>query len=163
MTEIMVIHGPNLNRLGLREPLIYGRRSLAELDQAITRRAQELGFTVTCRQSNHEGQIIDWLHEAADRNLAGVIINPAAYTHTSLAIRDALAAIDLPAIEIHLSNISGREEFRRRSVTAEVCVGSISGFGGHSYLLGLEALAELLKSKNQSTLPPTGPETRSDG
>jgi 3-dehydroquinate dehydratase-2 len=137
--KILIIHGPNLNLLGRREPDIYGSESLADINHKIGLRAETLKLNPVCRQSNHEGVIIDWLHNAAQEDFSGIIINPAAFTHTSVAIRDAIAAISLPVIEVHLSNISNREEFRQQSLTAAVCNGSISGFGSNSYLLALEA------------------------
>ncbi len=142
--KILVIHGPNLNLLGQREPEIYGSQSLAEINSAITNEAEQLNFTVECRHSNHEGMIIDWLQNGATENFSGIIINPAAFTHTSVAIRDTIAAIKLPVIEVHLSNISGREDFRQKSLTAAVCRGTISGFGTTSYLIALTAFKHLL-------------------
>ncbi|GAB4344526.1 MAG: type II 3-dehydroquinate dehydratase [Candidatus Abyssubacteria bacterium] len=139
--KVLVIHGPNLDLLGKREPGIYGSANLKEIDRAIRTRARELGISVTSFQSNHEGEIIDEIGRAAT-NYNGIIINPAAYTHTSVAIRDAIAASGLPAIEVHLSNVHAREEFRRHSMTAPVCKGVIAGFGSLSYLLALEALAQ---------------------
>ncbi len=141
--EILIIHGPNLNLLGRREPEVYGSLSLSEINAIITAEAEQLNFTVECRQSNHEGIIIDWLQDSAAENFSGIIINPAAFTHTSVAIRDAIAAIDLPVIEVHLSNISGREDFRHKSLTAAVCRGTISGFGATSYLVALTAFKHL--------------------
>ena len=138
-TRILVIHGPNLNLLGRREPEIYGRLSLAEIDAALRRRGREMELEVTCRQSNSENEIIGWLHRAADEGFAGIIINPAAFTHYSIALRDALAAIPVKAIEVHLSQPAAREEFRHLSVTAPVCLGTIAGFGADSYLLALAA------------------------
>ena len=138
--KILIIHGPNLNLLGRREPQIYGNLSLTDINREITTRAQALGLASECRQSNHEGEIIDWLQQAEAEDFAGIILNPAAYTHTSVAIRDAIAAIEPPVVEVHLSNISSREEFRRHSLTAPVCRGTISGFGPASYLAALEAL-----------------------
>ncbi|MEA3332710.1 MAG: type II 3-dehydroquinate dehydratase [Pseudomonadota bacterium] len=143
--KILTIHGPNLNLLGRREPEIYGSKSLEMINLDIARRGEELGLTTTCRQSNHEGEIIDWLQNAKEEGFFGIIINPAAFTHTSVAIRDAIAAIGLPVIEVHLSNISAREEFRQNSMTAAVCRGSISGFGATSYLVALETFKLLLK------------------
>ncbi len=142
--KILIIHGPNLNLLGQREPQIYGSDTLADIDREIGRRATDCGLETECRQSNHEGVIIDWLQTAAAQGFAGIIFNPAAFTHTSVAIRDAIAAIDPPVIEVHLSNISDREEFRRKSLTAPVCRGSISGLGPVSYLAALEAFRLLL-------------------
>lgn len=145
MKKILVIHGPNLNLLGTREPEIYGSDSLAEINNAISALAAELGFEVDCRQSNHEGEIIDWLQEARG-NAVGVIINPAGYSHTSVALLDAILAIELPVVEVHLSNIYKREELRQRSLTAKGAIGVITGLGKDGYLLALRFLAEKLKS-----------------
>jgi 3-dehydroquinate dehydratase-2 len=140
----MVIHGPNLDVLGHREPAIYGRTTLAEIDAELATFAEELDLEVRFLQSNLEGEIINALHEAGE-SADAVVINPAAYTHYSVAIRDAIAAIEIPVIEVHLSNPSAREEFRRVSVTAPVCAGQISGFGIMSYRLGLIAAAEFCR------------------
>lgn len=137
--RLMVIHGPNLNLLGKREPDVYGRLTLAEIDARIQAWAAEAGVELRTLQSNHEGAIVDAIHDAADW-AGGLVINPGAYSHTSYAIRDALAGVSLPAVEVHLSNIHAREEFRRTSVVAPACLGQISGLGWHSYRLGLEAL-----------------------
>ncbi|MBI4638990.1 MAG: type II 3-dehydroquinate dehydratase [Candidatus Rokubacteria bacterium] len=137
---MLVLHGPNLNLLGTREPAVYGRLSLAEVDRLIREHARRRGIGVECRQSNLEGQLIDWLQGAAREGFVGVVLNPGAFTHYSFALRDAVAAIRLPVIEVHLSNVHAREEFRRHSVIAAVAQGQISGFGPRSYLLGLDAL-----------------------
>lgn len=141
--RVLVLHGPNLNRLGTREPDVYGEHTLAHVDAALEALAATLGISVECRQSNHEGQLIDWLH-GVDDCFDGVLINPGGLTHTSVALRDALASIDAPCVECHMSNIHAREAFRHVSMTAPVCVGAVLGFGTDSYLLGLRALASAL-------------------
>lgn len=141
--KILVLHGPNLNLLGSREVKIYGRLSLAELNSLILKEAEKLGFDPDCYQFNSEGALLDCIHEAPGK-YEGIIINPGAFTHYSIALRDALAGVDLPAIEVHLSNIYAREAFRRRSVVAPVVYGQISGFGAQSYLLALRALQEII-------------------
>lgn len=144
MKKIVVIHGPNLNMLGLREPEHYGNLTLAEIDAQLRNLAQELGVEIETHQRNGEGEIVTLIQAQFDSANA-LVINPAAYTHTSIAIRDAIAAVSLPVVEVHLSNIHKREEFRHKSLTAPVCSGQISGFGLSSYLLGLRAAAELIK------------------
>jgi 3-dehydroquinate dehydratase II len=139
----LVLHGPNLNLLGTREPGVYGRVSLADVDRLVKEHGRRRGITVECRQSNVEGQLIDWLHGAAKDGFFGIVFNPGAYTHYSLALRDAVAAIAVPVVEVHLSNVHGREDFRRRSVIAAVARGQIAGFGPQSYVLGLDALLSL--------------------
>jgi 3-dehydroquinate dehydratase-2 len=139
--NVLVIHGPNLNLLGKRETNIYGKKSLKAIDKEIFLLASELGINAKTIQLNSEGEIVDIIQKG---NYDALIINPAAYTHTSIAIRDAIAAISKPTIEVHLSNISGREEFRKRSYIAGVAVGQISGFGHESYLLALRAAASIL-------------------
>ena len=138
--KILVLHGPNLNLLGTREPAVYGKVTLAEVDRMLRDHGRRRGNAVECRQSNHEGQLVDWLQAAQREGFAGVVFNPGAFTHYSIALRDAVAAIKLPVVEVHLSNVHSREEFRRHSVIAAVARGQISGFGPQSYLLGLDAL-----------------------
>ena len=144
MKRILVIHGPNLNLLGGREVSVYGRVTIREIDQALRQEARARKLTLTIVQSNHEGKIVDLIGKAP-KNFDGILINPAAYTHTSVAIRDALLAAALPAVEVHLSNIYKREEFRQQSLTAPACVGQVAGFGKDSYLLGLQGLVRALK------------------
>ena len=144
MKAILVLHGPNMNLLGEREPSIYGRVTLEEINRRLVEAGNTLGLEVKARQSNHEGELIDALQEARHW-AAGVVFNPGGYTHTSVALRDAIAAIAIPVVEVHLSNVSGREDFRQRSLVAPACLGSIAGFGWRSYLLGLYALADEVK------------------
>lgn len=146
MNKVLLINGPNLNMLGVREPGIYGDLSLANIEERLRKLAAELQLDLECFQSNHEGEIIDRIH-AAYGTKDGILINPAAFTHYSYAIRDALAAVQLPAVEVHISNIHKREEFRHVSVTAPVVIGQISGFGALSYELGLRALHQHLLGK----------------
>ncbi len=142
--KVLVLHGPNLNLLGRREPEVYGRKTLAEIDRELTEVAGELGVELRIVQSNHEGELVDEIQKAG-QDCAGILINPAAYTHTSVALRDALAAVGLPAVEVHLSNIYAREEFRRESLVAPVVSGRICGFGADGYLWGLRALVKMLR------------------
>ena len=141
---ILILNGPNLNRLGLREPEIYGRETLDQLNTRITTRAKELGVAVEFCQSNHEGELIDRLHAAAD-SAAGVILNPGGLAHTSVALRDAVASIPIPTVEVHISNIFAREPFRHRSILSGACRGVISGLGTQGYLLALDYLVTLLR------------------
>ncbi len=143
MVKVLVLHGPNLNLLGRREPAVYGSTTLAEIDRSLVALGAELNIDVECAQSNHEGVLVDRIHEAMDR-FAGLIINPGAFTHYSIALRDAVAAVGIPTIEVHLSNVHAREEFRRHSVVAPVAVGQIAGLGALGYALALRALAERL-------------------
>jgi 3-dehydroquinate dehydratase-2 len=140
--KVLFLNGPNLNLLGARQPEIYGRTTLADIERLVLERAAALGVDIEFRQSNWEGQLVDWLHEAKGK-CQGVVINAAAYTHTSVALRDAISAIALPVVEVHLSNIHAREEFRHRSLISAVCRGQIAGFGATSYVLGLEAVVSL--------------------
>jgi 3-dehydroquinate dehydratase-2 len=141
--SIFVLNGPNLNLLGLREPEIYGHDTLDDIAGRLEDRAQALGFTVDVRQSNHEGHLIDWLHEAAASGAKSVIINPGGFSHSSVAIHDAIKSIAVPVIEVHLSNPQAREGFRRRSLTAGAARGTIAGFGALGYELALDAAARL--------------------
>jgi 3-dehydroquinate dehydratase II len=143
MPTVFVLNGPNLNLLGLREPEIYGSDTLDDIAGACEDRARELGFDVEFRQSNHEGHLIDWLHEANADGAKAVILNPGGYTHTSVALHDAIKAIGVPVIEVHLSNPHARETFRHRSYTAKAARGTIAGFGAVGYLLALDAAAKL--------------------
>jgi 3-dehydroquinate dehydratase-2 len=140
---IYVLNGPNLNLLGVREPEIYGSETLDEIAGALEDRARELGLAIDMRQSNHEGHLVDWLHEANAEGAKAVILNAGAYTHTSVALHDAIKAITVPVIEVHLSNPQARESFRRRSFVAPVARGSIAGFGPLGYQLALDAAARL--------------------
>lgn len=143
MQKILILHGPNLNLLGQREPEVYGELTLAEIDSRLKKSGENMGFEVSSYQSNSEGALIDALQEAREW-AAGVVFNPGGYTHTSVALRDAVAAIDVPVIEVHLSHVDAREDFRRISLISAVCVGKISGFGWRSYLLALEQMAHML-------------------
>ncbi|WP_204105535.1 MULTISPECIES: type II 3-dehydroquinate dehydratase [Spirulina sp. CCY15215] len=146
LLNILVLNGPNLNLLGQREPSFYGLATLAEIDAMLVREAEALGVKVECYQSNHEGALIDAIHRAGEEK-QGLIINAGAYTHTSVALRDAIAGVKLPTVEVHLSNIYQREEFRHHSYIAPIAIGQISGFGANSYRLGLLAIVEYLQQK----------------
>jgi 3-dehydroquinate dehydratase II len=144
--KILILHGPNLNLLGTREPEIYGSLSLADINARLVELGSEHHAELVCKQSNHEGELIDALHDA--RSWAdGVVFNPGAYTHTSIALRDAISAIGIPVVEVHLSNVYAREEFRHVSMLSAVCKGKVVGFGWRSYMLGLGALMEMLSDK----------------
>ena len=143
--KILILHGPNLNLLGTREPEVYGSMTMEDINSKLVELGKELGAELTCLQSNHEGALIDALHDA--RTWAkGVVFNPGGYTHTSVALRDAISSIQIPVIEVHLSNVYAREEFRQVSMISAVCVGKITGFGWRSYLLGLRALLDILQT-----------------
>jgi len=146
MKKILVIHGPNLNLLGEREKDIYGEATLAEINKNLEEIAKDEGVALTIVQSNHEGDIIDVIGKVKSDQTAAILINPAAYTHTSVAIRDAIAAVKIPTIEVHMSNIYAREEFRHTSLCAPVCHGQITGFGVKSYYIGLRATIQLVKA-----------------
>jgi 3-dehydroquinate dehydratase II len=143
--NILFLNGPNLNLLGQRQPEIYGRTTLADIEARLREMAAKAGVSMDFRQSNHEGELVTWVQEARG-NAAVIVINAAAYTHTSVALRDAIAAVGVPTIEIHLSNIHAREEFRHRSLIAAVCRGQIAGFGEQSYYLGFQAALQLTAS-----------------
>ncbi len=145
MVSILVLHGPNLNLLGVREPGIYGSTTLDQINAELRRQAGSAGFELEVFQSNHEGELIDRIHQARGNN-AGIIINAAALTHYSYSLRDAIAAVGLPTVEVHLTNIHAREEFRGKSVIAPVVAGQISGFGPLSYYLALQALVDMIRS-----------------
>ncbi len=146
MLHILVLHGPNLNLLGTRELTVYGEATLAEINDMLMGLGKELGVSVEARQSNVEGELVTWIQQAPSQ-FQGLVFNPAAYTHTSIALRDAVAGVGLPMVEVHLSNIHRREGFRRRSYLASVSLGQISGFGPQSYSLGLRALVHALQAK----------------
>jgi 3-dehydroquinate dehydratase-2 len=144
LVSILVLHGPNLNLLGKREPGVYGSVTLEEINQSLYQEADSLGFALVASQSNHEGVLVDLIQDAMGKH-SGILINPGAYTHTSVAIRDAIAGVNLPTVEVHLSNIHKREEFRHHSYIAPVAIGQICGFGADSYRLGLQALVHYLR------------------
>ena len=141
--KILILHGPNLNLLGTREPEVYGSMTLDDINNKLVELGRELGAEIKCLQSNHEGALIDALHDART-SMDGVVFNPGGYTHTSIALRDAISAIQIPVIEVHLSNVYAREEFRHVSMISAVCKGKVTGFGWRSYLLGLRAVVEHL-------------------
>ena len=146
MKKILVIHGPNLNLLGQREAEVYGQNSLSEINALLKKKASQGQVELKIFQSNHEGEIVDCIQKAKEEKISAILINPAAYTHTSVAIRDSLEAVKIPAVEVHLSNIYAREEFRHTSLIAPVARGQVSGFGVQSYLLGLEAAISLIQN-----------------
>jgi len=145
MQKILVIHGPNLDLLGTREPGVYGKVSLDEINTKLELSAKENNVSLQIIQTNHEGEIVDAIGAAPKKGIVAILINPAAYTHTSVAIRDAIAAVNLPTVEVHLSNIYAREEFRQTSLISPVSTGQVSGFGPQSYILGLKAILGLIK------------------
>ncbi len=144
--RFLLLNGPNLNRLGKREPEVYGRKTLADIEAEVAELAQQLGVEVEARQSNHEGSLIDWIGSAADDGFSGIAINPGAYTHTSWAIYDAIKAAGIPVVEVHISNPAAREEFRHHSCVAPACLGTVAGFGAQSYHLALRALTQHTRS-----------------
>ncbi|EPD53621.1 3-dehydroquinate dehydratase, type II [Paenisporosarcina sp. HGH0030] len=146
--KILCLNGPNLNRLGKREPAIYGHETLEDVEQKLITYGKQSDIHVQCKQSNHEGELIDWLHNAEDDGINGIIFNPGAYTHTSYAIRDAIASITVPVIEVHISNIHSRESFRHKSVLAPECVGQICGLGTFGYTLALETFLHRRKGES---------------
>ena len=162
---ILVLNGPNLNRLGTRQPEVYGHETLADLEHHCRTWGAALGWDVACKQSNYEGQLLEWIHNAAEEGVAGIIINPGALTHYSIALRDAIAGQPVPVLEVHLSNVHARESFRHHSVIAAVCVGSIIGLGPQGYRLALEYFSRTIRPnptvgetpERMDTLPPNTP------
>lgn len=148
-SRILILNGPNLNLLGLREPKIYGKDTLADIEKLCVKHGKNLGFTVDFRQSNMEGELVNWIQEAAKKH-AGIVINAAGYSHNSVAILDALRAARKPVVEVHLSNLAKREEFRHHSLITAVSEGMICGFGAYGYLLALDAMARLVKKNSES-------------
>jgi len=146
--KILCLNGPNLNRLGKREPDIYGSETLDDLTQSLIVRGERSNVQIDCKQSNHEGELIDWIHLAEDDQLDGIIFNPGAYSHTSYAIRDAISAISVPVIEVHISNIHSRESFRHKTVLSAVCLGQICGLGTYGYTLALETFLHRRKGES---------------
>ncbi|MFA5654130.1 MAG: type II 3-dehydroquinate dehydratase [Desulfomonilia bacterium] len=147
--KILLINGPNLDLLGIRETSLYGRVSLPEIERGAQKKAHSLGMELEAFQSNHEGGIIEKIHAAREAQIRGILINPGGYTHTSVAIRDALLGVDIPFVEIHISNVSAREPFRQKNLFSDIAAGTISGLGPYGYILGIEALHELLRAKNR--------------
>ncbi len=147
---VFVLNGPNLNLLGLREPAVYGSTTLADVEAEVRAAGERLGLSIEFRQSNHEGTLVDWLHEARG-TAAGVVINPGAYTHTSIALHDAIKAVELPVMEVHISNIFARESFRHHSYVSPVAAGVLCGLGTHGYVLALEALARIVATRNAAS------------
>lgn len=148
MKKVLLLHGPNLNLLGTREPDVYGRQTLDDVNAQVRELASELDVEIDSFQSNHEGALIDRIHQARQSGFDGIIINPGGLTHTSVSLRDALAGVAIPTVEVHLSNVHAREDFRRHSYIAPVAIGQISGFGVESYLLGLRALVTALNKNS---------------
>jgi len=146
--KILFLNGPNLNLLGQREPEVYGRMTLSDIEAQVRERAAKLGADIDFKQTNLEGELVDWIQQAKGKSDV-IVINAAAYTHTSIALRDAIAAVGIPTIEIHLSNVHAREEFRHKSLIAPVCCGQITGFGQKSYILAIEAAVDVNANKNK--------------
>lgn len=147
--KILLINGPNLDLLGTREKSVYGTTTLPEIEARAEARAKSLGIGLSSFQSNHEGEIIDKIHEARSLGIGGILINPAGYTHSSVAIRDALLAVGIPFIEIHMSNVAAREHFRQKSLFSDIAMGTITGFGAYGYILGIEAFHALLGTETR--------------